>query len=100
MPGSGRGPGLSGLGVRAGTTQRESRHSLPDTATGNQLADEWGVPVPVLPEALHSPAMDKAMNKITIHFGSLFGSPTSTAASRWPANTVGAGGLEPPAPRL
>ena len=39
-------------------------------ATGDQLADECGVPV--LGEASHSPAMDK----ITISFGSPFGSLT------------------------
>jgi len=47
----------------------KSRHSLPGTAAGNQLADECGTPVPR--EASHSPAIDK----ITINFGSPFGSP-------------------------
>jgi len=37
-------------------------------AAGNQLADEYGVPVPC--GVSHSPAM----NKITISFGSPFGS--------------------------
>ena len=39
-------------------------------AAGNQLADEYGVPVPC--GVSHSPAM----NKITISFGSPFGSLT------------------------
>ena len=51
----------------------ESRHSMPGTAAGNQVADECGDPVPR--EASHSPAM----NKITINLGSPFGSPPSLA---------------------
>ena len=48
---------------------------LPGTAAANQLADECGVPVPG--EASHIPAKDK----ITINFGSPFGSLTIISSS-------------------
>ena len=48
----------------------ESRHSLPGTAAGDQLADDCGVPV--LREASHSPAIAKIIS----NFGSPFGSLT------------------------
>ena len=44
-----------------------------------------------------------AMDQVASGFGSQFGSPTiitGTATCIWPAKTVGAGGFEPPAPRL
>jgi hypothetical protein len=72
MPGSGlpaRATSLSRFGVRAGTTQQEPAFSARHGA-GNQLANEYDAPA--LCEASHSPAMEK----ITINFGSPFGSLT------------------------
>jgi hypothetical protein len=76
MPGSGlpaRDAGPSELGVRAGTTPRE-RHSLPGTAAGDQLADER-----CLSWCDARLRMARPAAKITISFGSPFGSPISLA---------------------
>jgi hypothetical protein len=90
------GAGLSELGVRAGMTQRElafsARHGRRESVRGRMR-------VLVLRDISHSTGMDK----ITISFGSPFGSLTIMSritACLWPAQTVGAGGFEPPAHRL
>jgi len=63
-------------GLASGPGQlSKSRHSPPGTAAGNQLANEYDAPA--LREASHSPAMDK----ITINFGSPFGSLTIISSS-------------------
>jgi hypothetical protein len=56
---------------------------------------------PALPQGTRNTR--HAMDKVASNFGSQFGSLTiisTVAACVWPAKTVGAGGLEPPAPRL
>src|SRR6266568_6044756 len=64
-------------GLASGPGQlSKSRHSPPGTAAGNQLANEYDAPA--LREASHSPAMDK----ITINFGSPFGSLTIISSSK------------------